>query len=85
MNQSEYVSAQLLRDAIRTRPARGPLRALLDQLGLLDTVPRSDRVRDRVQPAVRSNGEDGKPVAADEYQLRNCPETAQWSSASRSR
>lgn len=38
MNQSEYVSALRLAEAIRSRPAARLLRALLDQLGLLDAA-----------------------------------------------
>lgn len=38
MNQGEYVSALRLAEAIQTRPAARLLRALLDQLGLLDAV-----------------------------------------------
>jgi len=38
MNQSEYVSALRLTEAIQSRPAARLLRALLDQLGLLDAV-----------------------------------------------
>lgn len=67
MNQSEYVSAQLLRDAIRTRPAARPLRALLDQLGLLETVP--DPIDcDIVFSPPYVDGKDGKPVTAEEYE-----------------
>jgi len=65
MNQSEYVSAQRLRDAIRTRPASRPLRALLDQLGLLDTVHDPTECEIVFSPHYV---EDGKPVGADEYQ-----------------
>jgi hypothetical protein len=38
MNQGEYVAALRLAEAIQTRPAARLLRALLDQLGLLDAV-----------------------------------------------
>jgi hypothetical protein len=38
MNQSEYVSALRLAEAIRSRPAARLLRALLDQLSLLDAA-----------------------------------------------
>jgi hypothetical protein len=67
MNQSEYVAAQLLRDAIRTRPAARPLRALLDQLGLLDTVhdPTECEI---VFSSQYVDGVDGRPVGAHEYQ-----------------
>jgi len=67
MNQSEYVSAQRLRDAIRTRPASRPLRALLDQLGLLDTVHDPIECEIAFSPQY-VDGEDGKPVGAQEYQ-----------------
>jgi hypothetical protein len=67
MNQSEYVSAQLLRDAIRTRPASRPLRALLDQLGLLDTVHDPTECEIAFSPHY-VDGEDGNPVSAKEYQ-----------------
>ena len=67
MNQSEYVSAQRLRDAIRTRPASRPLRALLDQLGLLDTV--HDPIEcDIVFSPQYVAGEDGTPVDALQHQ-----------------
>jgi hypothetical protein len=67
MNQSEYVSAQLLRDAIRTRPTSRPLRALLNQLGLLETVhdPTDCEI---VLSSQYVDSQDGKPVGADEYQ-----------------
>lgn len=67
MNQSEYVSAQLLRDAIRTRPASRPLRALLDQLGLLDTVHDPIECEIVFSPQY-VDGQDGTPVAAEQYQ-----------------
>jgi len=67
MNQSEYVSAQLLRDAIRTRPASRPLRALLDQLGLLDTVHDPIECEIVFSPQY-VDGEDGAAVAAHQYQ-----------------
>jgi hypothetical protein len=38
MNQNEYVSALRLAEAIQSRPATHLLRALLDQLGLLDAA-----------------------------------------------
>jgi hypothetical protein len=67
MNQSEYVSAQLLRDAIRTRPAARPLRALLDQLGLLETV--HDPIDcDIVFSPQYVDGKDGKAVTEVEYE-----------------
>jgi hypothetical protein len=66
MNQSEYVSAQLLRDAIRTRPASRPLRALLDQLGLLDTAHDPIECEIVFSPQY-VDGADGNPVGAHEY------------------
>jgi len=72
MNQSEYVSAQLLRDAIRTRPASRPLRALLDQLGLLDTV-HDPIVCDIEFSPQYVDGKDGRPIAAHEYQPPKLP------------
>jgi hypothetical protein len=68
MNQSEYVSALRLAEAIRTRPAVRLLRALLDQLGLLDAVHDALECSIAFSPQY-VDSPDGGPVGVDGYSV----------------
>ncbi|GAA4207766.1 hypothetical protein [Actinocatenispora rupis] len=66
MNQSEYVSALRLAEAIQTRPAARLLRALLNQLGLVDTGYDPLDCSIAYSPQYVESM-DGGPVSAREY------------------
>jgi hypothetical protein len=66
MNQSEYVFALQLAEAIRTKPIARTFRALLDQLGLLDVQLEPIDCSIVFSPQYVESP-DGSPVSADEY------------------
>lgn len=66
MNQSEYVFALQLAEAIRTKPIARTFRALLDQLGLLDIQHEPLDCSIVFSPQYVESA-DGMPVSAAEY------------------
>lgn len=68
MNQSEYVSALRLAEAIRTKPAVRLLRAILGQLGLLDAVHDPLDCSIAFSPQY-VDSPDGGAVTPDEYSV----------------